>query len=234
MSRGTQLGTLLTMLKAELGDSLQAGVAVADNNRYIQLLNNKQLELASYFDEAFMRVRPVVNINGGSRINTLPVNINFERPHTCEVLWNQVWTPLVYGITEEDYNNLNSLAVPPVTSDPILKWMMFPDVNQTSFEVWPIPTSAQQIMFTGQQTVTTMALTTDTALLDDLLLVLAVASQELKRRELADWENAEARFQTRLKLLRAAYPTRSPVIVPGSGNDPRFAYQSQRKRVLLG
>lgn len=264
--RGTNLATLRQMLKAEVGNTLTAGVNSADDARFNQLLYNKQLELASQYTWPFLRTRKDVPLVSGQRFYPLP-SICFERPHTCQNQWNLIWTPMDYGIDENDYNVLNSLLVPPMQVDPVRKWMIvdaqdvdltgvaLPELTADSteitadstvvtadedstvvrnyFEVWPVPITAQVIRFTGESLLDPLVEDTDTADLDDLLLVFGVASEEATNRELGNARLLQAKFQNRLKQCLVSMPTRPSVFIPGSGTDRNVMFKRQ-KRVLLG
>lgn len=350
MSRGTSLITLRQMLKAELGVSLTPGVNTADDARYNQLLFNKQIELAGMNDGVFLRDRKDVEVGALGRFYPLP-QLNFDRPHTCQNLWNQVWCPMDYGIDEQDYNLINSLLNPPMTVDPVKKWLIveqvdyeppvdapvlanatigsgltgvyqyaytwanpngetmlspvgsitanghpvngtfdapvnqfIQDVNvgttvyatnlyrtkagasafffltslavgtttfsdsvadaalgvaapttntaQTSyFEVWPVPTTTQTIRFTGERLLNQLVNDTDTADLDDVLLVLSVAAADAARRELQDAPILAKRAAQRFMQLQATQPTSTPVFRVGFQDQRQYR---SRKRVLMG
>lgn len=131
MSRGTQLSQLRKMLKAEVGSTLTDGVNTADDARFDMLLANKQLELASLYDWPFLRDRKDVATVSGQRFYPLPL-LNYERPHRCQVSWSNIWRRLVYGITEQNYNLINSLLTPPSTVDPIARWLIAEQINFAS------------------------------------------------------------------------------------------------------
>ena len=349
--RGTPLSVLRTMLKAEIGSTLTAGVNTADDARFNQLLSNKQVELAGMCDGVFLRDREDVAVVGGQRFAPLPL-LNFDRPHTCKVSWNQIWTELDYGINEFDYNVIDSLRTPPMTIDPIKKWLIVeqmdiglpptpPTVANTSnvgtltgvykykytfvtpngeslpssvsnsitadghilhltnifdiaqqkvqgvnvntitsknlyrtlaggsdfyfvdtipigtstyddirldsqlstlapttstatmsfFEVWPMPSTAQTIRFTGERQLQQLVNDTDTADIDDLLLVLQVAAGEAARRELADAPLLIGRAKQRFQQLQASQPNASSVFKVGAS---RMYQQRKQKRVLMG
>src|SRR5512139_3744374 len=107
--RGTTLATLVTMLKAELGYSLDA-TATGKDVGLQQLLANKQMWLATEYDFPFLEHRWDLTCAAGSRFLNLPtttsstadkgatLSINFERPVVVEAKYNDAWVPVDYGI----------------------------------------------------------------------------------------------------------------------------------------
>lgn len=116
---------LLEMLKSEVGLSLQVGIALDDDQRFKLLLSNKQTELASLYQVPWVKDRQDVGTVAGQRFYTLPgLDYDSRAVQKVEVRWNAIWTELTYGIDEEDYNISDSLLVPPMMNDPMLKWMV--------------------------------------------------------------------------------------------------------------
>jgi hypothetical protein len=213
------------MLKAEIGNSLDVGVNTSDDARFNLLLSNKQQELAAAYDFPFLRTRIDVAMVAGTRFYTLPA-INFDREHVCEISWNNIWTPMRYGIREYDYNLVNSLMN--IGVDPVKKWLI---TSPTQFEVWPIPQSAQTVRFTGMLVPSALTTDGDTAVLDDLLLAYFVAAEEAARRKDADASLKVQKANMRLALLRGAGPTRNSVFLIGS--EELNMSRKGRKKVLL-
>jgi hypothetical protein len=99
------------------------------------------------------------------------------------------------------------------------------------FELWPIPQTPQTIRFTGERSLNPFAQDTDTADLDDILLIKGVAAQELARRESADASMVAQQFSQRLSLLRLAGPSAPSIWVNGEMAETRTR---STRRVLLG
>ncbi len=216
------------MLKAELGYSLVSGVATADDQTLYRLLDNEQKRLAADFDWAFLDKYTDVAAGVGSRNLTLPTDIVFERPVRVERKFNLLWQDIEHGITDADYNISDSDLAR--TMDPIRKWRLKSD--GTTFEVWPIPSTAQTVRFHGQRTITSLQTAgaydpTKTLDLDDLLVVLFVAANRLARAKQADAQIMLTRANDRLQMLRASGPpiTQREVILGGNQSDA-----SQRRR----
>jgi hypothetical protein len=128
--------------------------------------------------------------------------MNMERPYIVEVFWANKWAPLTHGIGSEQFNYLNSDQAGQF-QDPVQNWRWS---QEGKFEIWPINATAVTIRFTGQRALDTLAALSDTADLDDQLLVLAVAADMLRRSNQADADLREQQFQRRLIQIRASYP----------------------------
>ena len=221
MARGTSLSTLLTMLKAEVGDSSNTNTAM--DATYIQLLSNKQQWLATEYAWPFMEQRWNVSASSGIQFLALPtttagqpvietVAINLDHKPLVECYFNTVWSDVDYGIGKDEYNTLDfSLGQ---QSDPIQRWRMASNSDESNkpnyFEVWPVPVTNQVIRFTGQRMPNVLATpASDKADLDDLLLVYFVAAERLQRTKQGDAQLKLQLGQRRLQMLRQNYPVRS-------------------------
>lgn len=221
MARLTPLSTLVTMLKSQLGQSLTIGPS--SDAIYKQLLSDKQKWLACEYDWPFLSDRFDVAIAAQSRYLSFPTidnegltfAMNLERPYKVEVFWNNYWSELKYGIGSKEFNYLNS-DQPGNIQDPIQRWRWS---EEQQFEIWPINSTATSIRFTGQRALDSLTADSDTADLDDLLIVLAVASEELIRRKLQDGQVKQAMFTERLRAVRASYPGRPTTITFGQEDD---------------
>ena len=213
MARGTTLANLLLMLKAETGQVMTAGVGEAEDTRLKYLLAQQQQWLAAEFDWPFLERTGDVLFAAGDRTGTLPTTLDYERPVRVVALDSDVWRPLVYGISPEEFIVWNSDEAE--TADPILKWKYATD---TTFEVWPIPATATTVRFTGQKELSRLTETTDTADLDDLLIVLFTAAELLAGQKQSDAQAKLVRAQARLNTLKSAYPKANSTFVMGGGS----------------
>lgn len=223
MARLTPLSTLRTMLKAQLGRSLTVGTA--DDAILNQLISDKQKWLGGEYDWPFLEDRFDVAVPGNSRYIAFPTlddegdttAMNLERPYLVEVFWNNLWSKLDYGIGSEQFNYLNS-DQPGQIQDPIQRWRWS---QEGKFEVWPMPSSQQTIRFTGQRNLDTLSADSDTADLDDQLIVLAVAAELLARAKQKDAQMKQQMYNERLLRVRSAYPTKPQGLVFGNPKEDR-------------
>lgn len=215
------MSNILTQLRAALGMSLTVPTIGSGTDPILmQLLHDKQQDLATKYSWPFMEQRFDVTLNNGARYTNIPVtddagdptSINMERPVLVEVFWGNKWSPVGYGIGSEEFNILNSDQAGNL-QDPIVKWRWS---EEGQFEVWPMPASQQQVRFTCQRMLDTFAALTDTADLDDRMLVLGVASDYLTRQKQPDAQLYYAKFLDRIREIRADYPAWKDLVL---GND---------------
>lgn len=238
MSRGTTLTNLTAMVKAEIGDNSGTNSA-ADSAIQVQL-SNLQKWLATEYDWPFLERRWDVPVAANTQFVSFPTTDdngdvlvpNFERMPKVEVFWNNVYQPVLYGIGIDEYNTLDFALQQ--QSDPIQRWRAATNPNEptnpNTFEVWPVPVTAQTLRFTGQRTLLPLTTGVQTADLDDMLLVMGVAAEKLARSKQADAQLKLTKFQHRLQFIRQNYPTRDRVRVLGGGGESDF----RRERKLAG
>jgi len=230
MARNTQLSVLLTMLQAQLDSAITA--APQNQSSLFQLLSDEQKWLAGQYDWPFLEDRFDLLAPAGSRYLPFPtvdnegntIAMNLERPYKVEVFWTNYWNPLAYGIGSEQYNYLNS-DQPGNVQDPIQNWRWS---GENQVELWPINTTAQVVRFTGQRVLDPLVSSTDTADLDDQLIVLSLSWKQLKKKKQDNWDAIKKMFDDRLASIRGNYPCDPIGLVFGRGEDERM----NRKRVV--
>lgn len=92
----------------------------------------------------------------------------------------------------------------------------------TAYEIWPLPASVATIRMTGQRLLSPLVLDTDTADLDDQMLVLFCAADWLSRKKQADAQLKLQAAQARMTYIRSAYPRRTRDIIVGGGTDRAY------------
>lgn len=227
MPRGVALSTLRTYLKAEIRDTQETNTAFDAELNY--LLSTKQRDFANQFDWPFLRHDWDLSLTSSTRYYDIPtqdtraqsVTINFARPVQVSLLWSGTYLDVFYGITTEEYNIREGANE---TQDPVQKWQIVTNVGEASnpneIEVWPVPASSQTLRFTGQREVRTLASDSDTADLDDLLLVYSVAADYLLFRNQANAPLVQAKAQAHLARLLNSYPSKSVPPVKFGGYQP--------------
>jgi hypothetical protein len=193
------------MLKAEIGD--YAGTNATRDGELNTLLANFQIQLALEYRWSFMLDRWEVSVPSGTQFVVYPTanidggntTINLDEMKTVSTYWNTIYQPVEYGIGPDQYNIFNPKLGN--VSDPIQRWRERDGTSSNQFEVWPIPASNQTIRFEAERNLSVLVADTDTADLDDLLLVTGVASGILARLKEADAQAMSARFIRRLKQL---------------------------------
>ncbi len=235
MPNGQLLPTLRASLKDETSEAQETNPTL--DAKYNRLLANKQIELASAWDWDFLYHDWELSLVAGTRYYNLPtvetrgltVNIDFEREVVVTALYNTKYLPVKKGINKDDLNYLNGTTNP---QDPVRKWQIVTNVNETAnpnqIEVWPVPASAQILNFYGKRALQALSSDSDKADLDDLLIVLGVASDLLMQREQANAANCLKRFNDRLTALKQGRPTVQECHVFGKNRDPIY-----RERIKL-
>lgn len=236
MARGQTLATIRAKLKAELGDTQEANTFA--DAEYNYLLANKQMDLANAYDWPFLQHRWDLACAAGSRFLAFPstdilgitnLTINLARPVLAERFFNTKYWKMDYGITSVQYNWRNSDRDERI--DPIQRWQFATNVNEASqankIEVWPIPVTDQVVRFTGQRQVLALTSDSDTADLDDLLLVYYVAAERLMLRDQRSAAFKLKQAEDHLTRLRAGYPTSEEPIVLGR----KSTYERDNRRI---
>lgn len=182
MARGTQLSALVDALRAEIGASTNVAMGVNMLPALKQTLNRVQQQLWESFDWSFgfiERDEPLLN---GQRYYTFDNDIDFGRISTAHVRYSSSWRPLEYGIGPEQYNSSDPSEGE--KEDPPTRWRHY-EGNQ--FEVWPIPSEdGQSLRFRAIKKLPPLLSPSDTAVLDDNLIVLFAAAELLGRSKAAD------------------------------------------------
>jgi hypothetical protein len=255
MARNTPLSQVVAQLKAELGYNLVPGVGSADDNRLAMLVDQKQAWLGDSYDFPFLENTWSINVGVGNRYLNLPtvddagdnVTINLERPHYEFVFWAGAFQAVEYGIREEDYNENQSQliqGVAPQPLDPIQRWRWY---FENQFEVWPIPASNQVFRFRGQATVPSMITYTQgvsqpavvqpqwqaTLALDDQMVVLFAAAEELLLKGKANAKQVLDRANARIQYLRANYPKRTQDVSFSGNRFKQFNNITGIKQILV-
>lgn len=193
--RGQTLSSVLALLRTHVGDDPRP--STADDNSMTSLLVARQNELISRYAWDFLEERWEQGLAANQRYSPFPtqtaasaeqhpltVGINWDRPVVVEVFYIQYWQPVLKGITSKEYNYLNPNLGQ--TQDPIQRWRRASNVDESgdpdTFEVWPVPVTAQTLRFTGYRQALAVAATTDVFDLDDQLLVYSVAADVLMQR----------------------------------------------------
>lgn len=234
MSRGVTLSNARAILKTLVGDAQETNTYADDDyNRWMLL---EQSNLANAYDWPFLRREWNLSVAAADRWKNIPttdtraasVTINFARPVLVERKYNDFWNPIGFGIGSEQYNAYDSDANE--ASDPIQRWQMVTNSGETTnadqIEVWPIPTTAQTLRFTGQRNVLTTNSDSSKLDLDDLLVCLFVAANRLFLRDQKNATLMLKRAEKHLLKLRAGYPTKDVCVKFGQAS----TYETPNRR----
>jgi len=224
MARGTTLGELIDDLRAEAGHSIQASLGKATREVLISVLQRTQRRLWADYSWPFLRVRRDISMAAGQRYYDLPSDVVFERIENAEFKWGGRWGQISFGIGVAELNQTDSDQ--DQRSWPISHYDAYDDSGTTQLEVWPVPsnnadasTGAGNVRINGIRNLSPFIASSDTADLDDQLLVLYAASEILARQKQTDAQQklnyANAHYM-RLKARSA----KSDTFVLGGGVPP--------------
>lgn len=241
MARGTTLANLRSMLKAECGN--YSGTNTARDAELNVLLSNMQKRLSTEHYWPFLERHWDVDVAPGQQYISLPTTtagdpeqevsqINLDQLPTVKTLYTTQYWPVTYGIDEDEYNTFNFALGQ--TSDPIQRWRLATNPNEpedpNQFEVWPVAGTQQTLRFTGERAILSMTADSDTADLDDILIVLFVAAEILQRNKQPDAQLKLAAAQRHLQWLKQGYSPKDKVRTMDGKGDSEF----KRNRQLIG
>lgn len=224
MARGTTLANIAAMVKAEL--LLQSSDTVApggDATLYLQIAMQQQW-LALRYEWPFLQKESDVAMVPGTQYYAWPQVTSVDvfdlgRPVQAWCYQNGIWNACRYGITPSNYNSLDPDL--DQRSDPVLAWQLY-RTSTLQFEVWPLPSTATVLRLMGQMVLPALAASSDTAVLDDILIAQFTAAKLAARLKSADAPALLAQAQATLQALRAGYPQEVATFnTSGSSEPPR-------------
>lgn len=200
MARGTQLLTLVQMLRDELGRSSSVAVGVDDLPSLKQKIKRTQEILYDEFDWPFLKQTfDQKQMQAGERFYDFPPACNFDRiePQTVHLWFSGLPRHLERGIGFPEYALYNSQN--DVRMEPALKWDIRWTGTKEQMEIWPVPASnSQTVQMSGIRHLRPLVQDRDVADLDDQMIVLFAAAELLGRQgdesAPAVLKQAQARF----------------------------------------
>lgn len=216
MARGTTLGNLVTQLRVQLGHSTNPAVGSEFLDNIKEALRVAQKELWDEHDWRFLRVRKDKTINAGQRYYDFPTDMSMDGVESVSMQWGSEWIPVEQGIEPEHYSAFDSDN--DERSDPILRWDVI-DTGTLQFEVWPLPATASTIRFMGKKSLGALTSETDTADLDDRLIVLK-AAVALETSE-AKVKRLDTLFGRRMTVVKGRLTSKERFNMGGPAVPPR-------------
>lgn len=201
MARGRTLGQLVNDFRLEIGASSSVAAGADSEENVKQLLRRTQEVLYDDYNWPHLSVIKSKALSAGSRYYDMPAGLNFDRITEATVLYGGVYTPLTRGIGFNEYSAHDPSNDERV--DPVLRWDVRYTGSGDQIEVWPLPASAQTLWFEGIQDLPALTSDSDTAALDDQLIILFAAAEMLARKEMPDAELKLAAARQRFDRLKA-------------------------------
>lgn len=204
MARNVQLLSLLAKLRAETGRSQSISIGIDEADNFKEMLRRTQEELYEEWEWPHLRIQRSVSLNAGQRYYDLPSDLNFDKIEDVALQYNEVYQRMERGIDFTDYTAFDSNAATPERSSPVLKWDIRHTGSTEQLEVWPIPNDdIQTIYFFGTKKLGDLIQDSDTADLDDRLIVLFTATEILAEQDSARAQIVSEKANRRLLKLRA-------------------------------
>jgi hypothetical protein len=205
MARNTTLQVLLNDLRSESGHAISSALGKSTQEMMVNLLNRVQRRLWEDFAWPFLQVKKDITLQAGSRYYDIPSGITLERVQKASFKNGSSWHKITYGISTYDYTIHDSDTGS--RSWPIYKYEAY---GASQVEVWPIPsenanttTGDGLFRLEGTGNLGTFVSMSDTADLDDQLIVLFAASELLTRQKSPDAQMKGQQAQVHYQRLRA-------------------------------
>lgn len=186
MARNRTLTQLLDGLRAETRRSLNSAHNVQVRDTQIKLLQRTQEFLWEDFTWPHLRVTRDITLQAGQRYYDLPDDLDIERVEKVQVKDGDRWCDISPNINTEHYNTYDSDL--DIRSWPVQRYQIAEDNLGASaqLEVWPIPdgdgdeeTLDGTLRLTGIRNLRPLVADADQADLDDRLIVLYAAAEDL-------------------------------------------------------
>lgn len=220
MARNTTLQVLLNDLRSESGHAISSALGKATQEMMINLLNRVQRRLWEDFAWPFLQVKKDIVLQAGQRYYDIPSGITLERVQSASFKNGSVWQKVLYGITTNDYTVHDSDTG--IRSWPIYKYEAY---GLSQVEVWPTPNTNTNVTsgdgtfrLEGTGNLSPFISMSDTADLDDQLLVLFASSELLTRQKSPDAQMKGQQAQVHYQRLRARLSKSEPLILGGTEN----------------
>lgn len=178
------LSDLRTAIRARAGHSITAGHAAQNDAILTNIINQVQRQLALEYQFPELHLEQDVTLAAGDNTYAFPsdIGINGTMDVWCE--WGSEWRPVTHGIGALE----QSIYSDTQQSWPIRKWeVRVSDTDDSlTLYVWPTPSQAGKLRFSGQKTPVDMSADSDRSTLDGTLLTLQTAGLLLARQGAQD------------------------------------------------
>lgn len=218
MARGTTLGQLVNDLRIEVGLDPNPALSMNVDAQLRQKLRMEQERLYDEFDWPFLRITFDLPLQAGERYYDVPATLNLERIEKVDYQWAGKWYPVNRHIGTDQYNIYDSDA--DLRIEPAERWDVKDTGSGEQIEVWPIPPGDGNLLrFTGIRKLAPLLNDPDRADLDDQVLVLFAAAEQISDQKKAAEKRQKA--VTRLHTLEGRVThTRSNSFVLGGAPQP--------------
>lgn len=217
MARGVTLGELVTKLRVAARYDPNPALSRNMVPLMMQTISDTQERLYDEFDWPFLRIRRDKIMAAGQRYYDIPDDLHLERIQAVDIRFGDRWLPVERGITLEHYNAQDSDA--DIRCDPVERWEVMDTGGSEQVEAWPIPlTDGAALRFTGIRKLKPLIALSDTADLDDQLIILYAAGEILGGAKNPEAQIKFSQGKARKETLQGRVTkTRSNTFVLGGG-----------------
>jgi hypothetical protein len=215
MARGATLLSLVDAFRAETRQSTQLSVGTDSLPHVKQLLRRTQRLLYEKHFWSFLSNIASKNIVAGDRYYDAPPELNMDRIERVVVIYNGQPIPIIRGVSFEEYAQYDPEA--DERSSPVERWDLRWTGSETQIEVWPLPSSSMKLKFLCMRPLRPLVENDDVADLDEDLIVLFAAAEELAAQKSRDADMKLKLAQSHLASLQANAQAGSPMIQMGLG-----------------
>jgi len=215
MARNTTLQVLLNDLRSESGHAISSALGKSTQEMMTNLLNRVQRRLWEDFAWPFLQVKKDITLQAGQRYYDIPSGITLERVERAVFKNGSSWHKIFYGISTQDYTIHDSDTGS--RSWPIRKYEAY---GAAQVEVWPIPSENADVTtgdglfrLEGTGDLSAFVSMSDTADLDDQLIVLFAAAELLTRQKSPDAQLKQQQANVHYQRLRARLSKTEPLIL---------------------
>ena len=215
MARNTTLQVLLNDLRSESGHAISSALGKSTQEMMVNLLNRVQRRLWEDFAWPFLQVKKDITLQAGQRYYDIPSGLTLERVQSASFKNGSSWHKIFYGISTQDYTIHDSDTGS--RSWPIRKYEAY---GAAQVEVWPIPSENADVTtgdglfrLEGTGDLSAFVSMSDTADLDDQLIVLFAAAELLTRQKSPDAQLKQQQANVHYQRLRARLSKTEPLIL---------------------
>ena len=204
MARNKTLLSLLQDYRAEIGASGNPAHNSSVRDTHVRALQRTQEWLWEEIDWPHLKVEREFLVQAGQRYYDVPDDMIVDRVQHISVRWGEQWVPLCFGIENEHMSTWDSDL--DERSWPVERWDLY---EEEQIELWPLPadngdaaTLEGMLKIEGTRNLRPLVADDDRADLDDRLIVLFAAANELAAQGSKKTQLVLQQAQRRLQQLR--------------------------------
>ena len=195
MRAGIALSKLREEVQLEAGLSTQSGSNTFSVSRINQMLNRMERSLSREYEWPLRHSEQSITVPADAQYVVMPTNFDRTMIEDVSVRYGQDWQPVSYGISAKE----RSIYSGTQRAVPICRYEFNAD-RPSEMEVWPVGSTSQTLLISGQLQFGAMEDDDDLCVLDADVLVLRCAAEILGRDNQAD---AQLKLEAAGQVLQA-------------------------------